>query len=169
MQIHRQERVFISHAGPQKGFALHLRTVLRNAGISTFVDERELLPGGVHSSADIMEAACRRAQLVVFIITHDFLRRPAAIQELRWALDQRWLRQQQGAAADEALPHLLTVLYPTSVTPSWREPELQQLLGRELQLVAENAAQPNLAAVAKRINTATNDQTPCCSCTTLMS
>lgn len=59
MQIHSQKRVFISHAGPQKGFALHLRTALQNAGVSAFVDEPDLLAGADHRSRDIMQAACQ--------------------------------------------------------------------------------------------------------------
>lgn len=155
-QVYSQERVFISHAGPQKGFALHLRTQLRNAGISVFVDEQELLPGTDHSAFAIMEAACRQAQLVVFVLTREFLRRPATVQELRWPLDQRQQEaaaQAAGSSPAAALPHLLTVLYPTSVNPSWRVPELQQLLS-EAQL-APGAAE----AAAVRLNAATNDAT----------
>jgi TIR domain len=152
-QVYSQERVFISHAGPQKGFALHLRSRLRDAGVSAFVDERELLPGADHTAVAIMEAACRQAQLVVFVITHEFLRRRATLQELRWALDQRQRQQQAAAigAGSSRLPHLLTVLYPTSVNPSWRVPELQQLLS-EAQLMPDAAE-----AVAVRLNTAMND------------
>jgi TIR domain len=163
LQVYRQERVFISHAGPQKGFALHLRTQLRDAGVSTFVDERELLPGDGHSAAAVMEAACRQAQLVVFVVTRDFLRRHATVQELRWALDQR--QQQQGTAAAggtspaAALPHLLTVLYPMSVSPSWRVPELQQLLSDKLQQLAPGVSQGDIAAAAQQLDVATNDAT----------
>ena len=60
-QVYSQERVFISHAGPQKGFALHLRSRLRDAGVSAFVDERELLPGADHSAIAILEAGWRPA------------------------------------------------------------------------------------------------------------
>jgi TIR domain len=129
LQLYRQEQVFISHAGPQKHFALHLRTQLQHAGIRTFVDERDLQPGEQHPASDVMKAACEQALLVVFLITRDFVRRPAAIQELRWAVAQRQEQLSKGVAADRALPQLLTVLYPTSVCPSWRDAaELQQLL-----------------------------------------
>jgi TIR domain len=164
LQVYSQNRVFISHAGPQKGFALHLRSRLRDAGISTFVDERELLPGASHTAAANMEAACRQADLVIFVITREFLRRAATMQELRWALDQRD-RQRTAAATGAdggpaaALPHLLTVLYPTSVSPSWREPELQQLLYAELTQLAPGAAPAEVAAAARRINVATTDAT----------
>ena len=158
-QVYSQEQVFISHAGPQKGFALHLRSRLRDAGVSAFVDERELLPGADHSAAAIMEAACRQAQLVVFVLTRDFLRRGATVQELRWALEQRQQRQRQakagstGSGPAAALPHMLAVLYPTSVSPSWRVPELEQLLSK-MQL-PPGAAQ----AAAEDLNKATNDAT----------
>jgi TIR domain len=163
-QVYRQERVFISHAGPQKHFALHLRTQLRNAGVSTFVDERELLPGAQHTAAAVMQAACEQAQLVVFLITRDFLRRTATVQELRWVLAQRQKQLQTGLAADRALPQLLTVLYPTSVCPSWRAPaELQHVLDSGRQ-----AAEPlpgcwpcsrvrNRAGAANMVQNALND------------
>jgi TIR domain len=160
LQVYRQERVFISHAGPQKGFALHLRTQLRDAGISTFVDERDLLPGADQCAPTIMEAACRRAQLVVFVVTRDFLRRAATLQELRWALDQRQ-RQQEADASTTAdsgpaapLPRLLTVMYPTSGSASWRVPELRQLLQRELAPISDGV---DIDTVAERLNAAAVD------------
>ena len=89
----------------------------------------------------------------MFVLTRDFLRRQATIQELRWALDQR--QQQAAASAGSSpaamLPHVLTVLYPTSVNPSWRVPELQQLLS-ETQLVPDAAE-----AVAVRLNAVINE------------
>lgn len=124
--MYSQERVFISHAGPQKGFALHLRTQLRHAGISTFVDARELQPRQQDPASAIMKAACEQAQLVVFLITRDFLRRSATVKELRWALAQR-----QKQPAHRQLPQLLTVLYLTSVLRSSRgTKELQQILAK---------------------------------------
>jgi histidyl-tRNA synthetase len=105
LQVYRQERVFISHAGPQKHFALHLRTQLRHAGVSTFVDARELQPRQQDPASAIMQAACEQAQLVVFVITRDFLRRKATIKELRWAVAQRQ-KQPQGSPANRKLPQL---------------------------------------------------------------
>ena len=158
-QVYSQERVFISHAGPQKGFALHVRSRLRDAGVSAFVDERDLQPGADHTAFAVMEAACRQAQLVVFVVTRDFLQRPATLQELRWALDQRQQPQRQAAAGSAGsspaavLPHMLAVLYPTPVSPSWRVPELQQLLS-QMQLPPGAAR-----AAAEDLNKATNDAT----------
>jgi hypothetical protein len=57
LQVHPQERVFIALADPQKGLTLHLRTRLRNAGVSAFVDEQELLPGAQHQRR---RQACRQ-------------------------------------------------------------------------------------------------------------
>jgi TIR domain len=162
LQVYSKEGVFISHAGPQKGFALHLRTRLRDAGITAFVDERELLPGDSHTAEENMEAACRGAKLVVFVITRDFLRRRATMQELRWTLNQRQ-HSKQAAMADgssgAALPRMLTVMYPTSVSPSWRVPELTQLLGEVLQQLSPATAQPDLPRAAERLDAATNDAT----------
>ncbi len=83
------QTVFISHTGPQKdGFALPLQRALHNRRTSVFVDERIFRPA-CGSNGPHMEAACRRAKLVVFMITRDFLRREWCMLELRWALDQR--------------------------------------------------------------------------------
>jgi TIR domain len=133
LQMYSNEQVFISHAGPQKHFALHLRTQLRHAGISTFVDARDLQPGQQNPAGDIMKTACQQAEAAIFVITRDFLRRPATIQELRWVLAQHE-PPQQGLAATIKPPQLVTVLYPTSVLRSSRngaelQHDLQQVLG----------------------------------------
>lgn len=76
------------------------------------------------------------------------------MDELRWVLAERQRQQQQGAAAETVLPHLLTVLYPTSTCPSWRVPELQRLLRDQLPpLLDLEAAQ----ALAERLDAVTND------------
>ena len=104
------QKVFISHAGPQKdGYALPLWRALCNCGITTFVDERDLPPGG--SSGTHMEAACRGAKLVVFMITRDFLRREWCMLELRWTLSQR------RSVGDRQLPEILPVFLPVSDEP----------------------------------------------------
>ncbi len=104
------QNVFISHAGPQKdGYALPLWRALCNRGVTTFVDERDLPPGG--SSGQHMEAACRKAKLVVFMITRDFLRRACCMVELRWALHQR------RSVGDRRLPEILPVFLPVSDEP----------------------------------------------------
>ncbi len=99
------EMVFVSHAGPQKDrYALPLRRDLGNRGVTAFVDERDLPAGG--SSEPHMEAACRGAKLVIFLITRDFLQRERCMLELRWALDQRHSK------GDRKLPELLPVFLP---------------------------------------------------------
>ena len=77
--------VFISHAGPQKQtIAASLQKDLRARGISTFLDETSLRPG---DAADVeMEAALRSCSIVVFVLTHDFLRSSYCMEELHWAL-----------------------------------------------------------------------------------
>lgn len=125
--MYHQEKVFISHAGPQRDVALLLRTQLRHAGISTFVDMRDLRPGQQDPAWGQLQAACQQAQLVVFVVTRDFLRQTATIQQLRWVLAQR---EQQFLAAGSTLPQLLTVLYPIYVLRSWQNmAELRQMLG----------------------------------------
>ncbi len=101
------EAVFISHAGPQKDrYALPLRRDLENRGVRAFVDERDLPAGG--SSGPHMEAACRQAKLVIFLITREFLQREWCMLELRWALDQRHSEEHR------KLPGLLPVFLPVS-------------------------------------------------------
>ncbi len=101
------EMVFISHAGPQKDrYALPLRRDLENRGVTAFVDDRDLPAGG--SSGPHMEAACRGAKLVIFLITRDFLQREWCMLELRWALDQRHSK------GDRKLPEVLPVFLPVS-------------------------------------------------------
>jgi TIR domain len=152
LQVYSQERVFISHAGPQKHFALHLRTQLRDAGISTFVDARELQPGQQDPAGDIMRAACEQAEVVVFVITRDFLRRPATIDELGWVLAQH-AQQPQGQVTTRKPPQLVTVLYPTAVLPSRRDAaELRQMLGAGWW-----AAMQLPAYVVRLVNDAFND------------
>lgn len=153
LQMYSNQQVFISHAGPQKHFALHLRTQLRHAGVSTFVDVRELQPGQQDPAGDIMKTACEQAEAAIFVITRDFLRRPATIDELRWVLAQHD-PQRQGPAANKKPPQLLTVLYPTSVLRSWRKPaELQQML-------SGSAAAPQLPEYAVQLVEQALNDTP---------
>jgi len=98
------EDVFISHAGQQKDcFAVHLQRELQRHGISAFLDERDIKRG--QHSASRMKAACIGAKLVIFVVTHDFLRSSYCLDELRWVLGER---EQRGGC----LPEILTVLYP---------------------------------------------------------
>lgn len=98
------EDVFISHAGQQKDtFAVHLRRELQRRGISVFLDERDMRRGQHATSR--MKAACTGAMLVIFVVTHDFLRSSWCLDELRWALAER---EKSGGR----LPAILPVLYP---------------------------------------------------------
>lgn len=150
-QVSSQERVFISHAGSQKDFALHLRTQLRQAGISSFVDMRERRPDQADPASALLQPVCQQAQLVIFVITRDFLRQPATIQQLRWALAHRQM-QPQDLPAEEALPRLLTVLYPTSVCRSRRNlAELQQLLESDPEAKAASQLSGLTARLAESV------------------
>lgn len=80
--------VFISHRGTQKErYALPLKTMLEESGVTTFVDERNLQPG--EEADPKMEGQLRGATLVVFLLTPDFLGSSFCMTELQWALEQR--------------------------------------------------------------------------------
>ncbi len=132
--------MFISHAGQQKdAFAVHLKRALEARGTTAFLDERSILYG--QPPAVRMEAACRGAKLVIFVVTHDFLRSECCMDELRWALDQR---QQSGGR----LPEVLPVMYPSrestvDVDHLWPlSPDLERLLKQHERPQPQSEQQP---------------------------
>lgn len=111
--------VFISHAGLQKDcYGVHLSKRLRDRGITTFLDERNIEFG--QEAVPRMKAACYNAKLAVFVITRSFLGSPHCMNEVRWALDAR---KRNGSN----LPEVMTVLYHEKLVPGYTLGELEKL------------------------------------------
>lgn len=85
---HAGASVFISHQGLQKNrYALPLWRALKNSGVTSFVDERDLPAGG--QSDRTMDATLRGSTLVVYVLTRNFLSSSYCMEELHWGLEQR--------------------------------------------------------------------------------
>ena len=76
--------MFISHAGPQKNFAVWLQHELRGHGVSAFLDETSLRY--CDAAGAEMEAAVRGCSIVVVVLTPDYLCSAYCLEELHWAL-----------------------------------------------------------------------------------
>lgn len=122
MQVeYSNEDVFISHAGLQKDcFAVHLRQALGAGGnMSVFLDERSIQLG--QPSGRRMEEACRKAKLVIFVITRPFLSSKWCMDELKWAMEER----KNNTRNEE--PAILPLMYPGNVVRGCSQKERNAL------------------------------------------
>ena len=102
--------VFISHAGEQKrSFAYGLLGQLREAGLTSFLDEESLRLGDV--AADRMRAAVQSCSVFMMVLTQDWMRKKWTTLELQWALDT----QKSGLGLAPGLPHIIPLFYGVEV------------------------------------------------------
>lgn len=108
-------QAFISNAVQQPdSFAHRLQECLTASGV--FVHEGGGLTAGGTSPAPL-EGPCRRAQVVVFVVTRQLLSSRGCMDELRWTMDQRARSAagsgHGGSGGDSNSPRVLAVLHPT--------------------------------------------------------
>ena len=103
--------VFISHAGEQKiHLAAQLKQDLRLSGVTAFLDRDDLHLGD--ASEQKMKESVRSCQILIIILTRDWLKKKWTNDELHWALEQRRLSQPD---EQPATPLIMTLYHGVSV------------------------------------------------------
>lgn len=82
MGIPDQYTVFVSHAGPDKDWAVYLAKALERKRLRTFVDRLELTCSS-QTGAELMTKAMQTARCGVFIVSPEFFGRTWTMRELR--------------------------------------------------------------------------------------
>lgn len=95
-------KVFISHAGkPQDDYPSALRSALTEQGLKVLERSFE------ENAFARVETSCEEADLVIFIVTHNFLQNSICLKELQWVLQHR-----HESCSKLSRPSIQVLLYP---------------------------------------------------------
>jgi len=99
---HATVKVFISHAGkPQDDYPSALRSALTEQGLKVLERSFE------ENAFARVETSCEEADLVIFIVTHNFLQNSICLKELQWVLQHR-----HESCSKLSRPSIQVLLYP---------------------------------------------------------
>ena len=164
--------VFISHSGRQKqSFADSLLRKLQLNGINAFLDQRSLRQGV--AAAQMMQDAVRHADVVIVVLTLNYLQSASCMEELRWALDEQQQRHENGLRKLTILTELYwsndqTIGIPVDTLPAEGTPwgalsaRLRAALENQEELLVPLEQQlKDLAALKRFTCKGTNDGLKC--------